>query len=78
MNHYQLIARSNKFLYLDIKGKLLKWGNLSDKQIEVAMSKLGKLGTQTSDTPKKSFVDLVKEIQNEFIKILRNKVENNV
>jgi hypothetical protein len=62
----------------DIKGKLLKWGNLSDKQIEVAMSKLGKLGTQTSDTPKKSFVDLVKEIQNEFIKILRNKVENNV
>jgi hypothetical protein len=23
MNHYQLIARSNKFLYLDIKGKLL-------------------------------------------------------
>jgi hypothetical protein len=62
----------------DSKGKLLKWGNLSDKQIEVAMSKLGKLGTQTSDTPKKSFVDLVKEIQNEFIKILRNKVENNV
>jgi hypothetical protein len=62
----------------DIKEKLLKWGNLSDKQIEVAMSKLGKLGTQTSDTPKKSFVDLVKEIQNEFIKILRNKVENNV
>ena len=61
----------------DIKGKLLKWGNLSDKQIEVAMSKLGKLGTQTSDTPKKSFVDLVKEIQNEFIKILRDKVENN-
>ena len=61
----------------DIKGKLLKFGNLSDKQIEVAMSKLGKLGTQTSDTPKKSFVDLVKEIQNEFIKILRDKVENN-
>jgi hypothetical protein len=61
----------------DIKGKLLKWGNLSDKQIEVAMSKLGKLGSQTNDTSKKSFVDLVKEIQSEFIKILRDKVENN-
>jgi len=61
----------------DIKGKLLKFGNLSDKQIEVAMNKLDRIGTKTSDTPKKSFVDLVKEIQNEFVKILRNKVENN-
>lgn len=60
----------------DIKGKLLKWGNLSDKQINAAMNKLGKLGSQ-SETPKKSFVDLVKEIQNEFVRVLRNKVESN-
>ena len=61
----------------DIKAKLLKWGNLSEKQIEVAMNKLGKIGLETSETQKKSFVDLVKDIQNEFVTILRNKVEDN-
>jgi hypothetical protein len=59
----------------DIKEKLLKWGKLSDKQIEVAMSKIQKTSPDVDQTPKKTYVELVKQIQNKFVEILRRYVE---
>jgi len=59
----------------DIKEKLLKWGKLSDKQIEVAMSKIQKTSPDVNQTPKKTYVELVKQIQNKFVEILRRYVE---
>ena len=59
----------------DIKEKLLKWGKLSDKQIEVAMSKIQKTSPDIDQTPKKTYVELVKQIQNKFVEILRRYVE---
>ena len=59
----------------DIKEKLLKWGKLSDRQIEVAMSKIQKTSPNIDETPKKTYVELVKQIQNKFVEILRRYVE---
>jgi hypothetical protein len=59
----------------DIKEKLLKWGKLSDRQIEVAMSKIQKTSPDVDQTPKKTYVDLVKQIQNKFVEILRRYTE---
>jgi len=59
----------------DIKEKLLKWGKLSDRQIEVAMSKIQKTSSDIDETPKKTYVELVKQIQNKFVEILRRYVE---
>jgi hypothetical protein len=61
----------------DIKDKLLKWGRLSDKQIEVAMSKIQKTNPEESEAPKKRYVDLVKEIQSKFVEILKKYVDQN-
>ena len=61
----------------DIKDKLLKWGRLSDKQIEVAMSKIQKTNPEGSEAPKKRYVDLVKEIQSKFVEILKKYVDQN-
>ena len=66
----------NKFLN-DIKEKLLKYGRLSDRQIEVALNQLekekGNLDIEESNT--KSYVDLVKEIQSYFVELLKDKIE---
>lgn len=59
----------------DIKEKLLKWGNLSDKQIQAAMGKIQKTNQEVEERPNKTFVDLVKEVQNKFVEILRRYVE---
>lgn len=59
----------------DIKEKLLKWGKLSDRQIEVAMSKIQKTSPNIDETPKKTYVELVKQIQKKFVEILRRYVE---
>jgi hypothetical protein len=61
----------------DIKDKLLKWGRLSDKQIEVAMSKIQKSNPEGTQTSSKSYVDLVKKIQNKFVEILKKYVDQN-
>jgi hypothetical protein len=61
----------------DIKDKLLKWGRLSDKQIEVAMSKIQKSQPEGESKPSRSYVDLVKEIQKQFVDILKNYVDTN-
>jgi len=59
----------------DIKEKLLKWGRLSDKQIEVAMSKIQKTNPEGTEETKKGFVDLVKRVQSKFVEVLRRYVE---
>lgn len=61
----------------DIKDKLLKWGRLSDKQIDVAMSKIQKTNPEGGETPKKSYVELVKQIQSKFVEILKKYVDQN-
>ena len=59
----------------DIKDKLLKWGRLSDKQIEVAMSKLNKtksIDSSETESTKKGYVDLTKRIQSKFVEKLKS------
>ena len=62
----------------DIKSKLLRFGTLSDKQKEAAFRQIAKEGLPTtyesSETPEKSYVDLVKEIQNLFTNVLQQKI----
>jgi hypothetical protein len=71
----------NSFLN-DIKSKLLTYGRLSDKQIEIAMNQIKKEGgsspsTETVDSQSnKTFVDVVKQIQQEFVNILNNKIKS--
>jgi hypothetical protein len=63
----------------DIKSKLLQYGRLSEKQVEMAMNQIKKEGldvTVDSKSSNKTFVDLVKQIQQEFVKILNNKIKN--
>ena len=66
----------------DIQGKLLQYGKLSDKQIEVATKQIEKeQGPITPTTPiedgkKRTSTDLVKEIQNEFVNVLKQKVRD--
>jgi hypothetical protein len=66
----------NKFVN-DIKGKLLRFGSLSPKQIEVALSQINKEtgGVEPTEKPRKTFVDLIKEIQEEFVRILKEKIQ---
>ncbi len=68
---------NNSFLK-DIKTKLLKYGNLSPKQIEFANKQiekeLGPIETRT-ETSKRTFKEVVKDIQQEFVKILKQKVQ---
>lgn len=59
----------------DIKEKLLKWGKLSDKQIEVAISKIQKLSPGSIEPSNKTYVDLLKQIQNKFVEVLKKYVE---
>jgi len=62
----------------DIKAKLLRFGSLSEKQAAAAMNQIKKEGlpTEVEQTQSsKSYVDLVKEIQNEFVQILRGYTE---
>jgi len=62
----------------DIKSKLLRFGTLSDKQKEMAIKQIEKEGLSTtfeSDEKKdKTYVDLVKEIQNLFVDVLQEKI----
>lgn len=65
----------NRFLN-DIREKLLKYGRLSDRQIEVALNQIEKeKGVEETQTKDKSYVDLLKEIQNYFVQLLREKVD---
>jgi hypothetical protein len=62
----------------DIKGKLLRFGSISDKQKDAALRQINKEGSWSTgevERPKKTFVDLVKEIQTEFVSILKNKIK---
>jgi len=66
----------------DIKNKLKKFGSLTDKQVDAALKQIEK-ETGIDQTPKKEkdvvnrkYTDLVKDIQNEFVKILNNKINN--
>lgn len=67
----------NRFIN-DIKSKLLKYGRLSDKQIKVALSQIEKEKIIDSESPKRRYVDLVKEIQQEFVNILNDKIKSQV
>jgi hypothetical protein len=62
----------------DIKSKLKRFGNLSPKQIEAANRQIEKeMGGSipTEETKKKTFVDLIKQIQQEFVRVLKDKVK---
>jgi hypothetical protein len=62
----------------DIKGKLLRFGSISDKQKDAALRQINKEGSWSTgevERPKKTFVDLVKQIQTEFVAILKNKIK---
>jgi hypothetical protein len=67
---------NNKFVK-DLQGKLIKYGRLSDKQIEVATKQIEKETgpiTPVEQVKDRSFVDLVKDIQGEFVNVLKDKV----
>jgi hypothetical protein len=69
---------SNSFVN-DIKNKLKKFGSLSDKQRDIALQQIEKEGGWKQgevQKPTKTFVDLVKQIQNEFDSILKEKIKN--
>ncbi len=68
---------SNSFVN-DIKSKLKRFGNLSPKQIEAANRQIEKeMGGNmpAEETKKKTFVDLIKQIQQEFVRVLKEKVK---
>jgi len=62
----------------DIKSKLLRFGSLSDKQKEAAFRQIAKEGLPTTyegnEKTEKTYVDLVKEIQNLFVDVLQEKI----
>jgi hypothetical protein len=65
----------------DIKAKLLRFKNLSEKQVDAAMKQINKeLGSSTDETseskPNKTYVELTKEIQKEFVRVLKDKIQN--
>ena len=63
----------------DIKIKLRKFGKLSDRQIDAAMRQIDKEGDTSNielSNPNKSYVDLTKEIQQEFVRVLKDKIQN--
>ena len=60
----------------DIKSKLLKYGNLSPKQIEIATSVINKEGGNTQKEEYSSYVELTKAIQDEFVRVLNGKIES--
>jgi predicted chitinase len=69
---------SNSFVN-DIKGKLKRFGSLSDKQRDIALQQIEKEGSWKQgevETPTKTFIDLVKQIQAEFVKTLKEKIQN--
>lgn len=59
----------------DIKEKLLKWGSLSDRQIEVAMNKIQRTTQEDNENSNNTYVDLVKRIQGKFVETLKKYVE---
>jgi hypothetical protein len=68
---------NNKFVK-ELQGKLIKYGRLSDKQIEVATNQIEKeMGpiTPVEEVKDRRFVDLVADIQKEFVSVLKNKVK---
>jgi hypothetical protein len=66
---------SNTFVK-DIKSKLLKYGNLSPKQIDIATSVINKEGDNTQKEDYSSYVELTKAIQDEFVRVLNGKIES--
>ena len=65
----------------DIKAKLLRFKNLSEKQVDAAMKQINKeLGSSNDETseskPNKTYVELTKEIQKEFVRVLKDKIQN--
>jgi len=62
----------------DIKGKLLRFGSISEKQAAAALNQIKKEGISIEPTEtktNKTYVDLVKQIQSEFVKTLRGYTE---
>jgi hypothetical protein len=64
----------------EIKSKLLKFGKLSDKQIEIATSVINKESKPennklSDDDNITTYVELTKAIQNEFVNVLNDKIE---
>ena len=70
---------NNSFIQ-DIKQKLLRFRKLSEKQIQVALSGMKREGVDIdslmNQKPERSFLDLVKEIQDRFVDILNEKVRS--
>ena len=63
----------------DIQSKLKKYGKLSEKQTEVALSQIEKeMGSvqQTEEPVNRTYVNLVKDIKDEFVRVLKEKVKN--
>lgn len=63
----------------DIQSKLKKYGKLSEKQTEVALSQIEKeMGPvqQTEEPVNRTYVNLVKDIKDEFVRVLKEKVKN--
>jgi hypothetical protein len=63
----------------DIKGKLKKYNFLTDPQINAAIRQIEKEGgiqPKEGETKISSYVDLTKEIQDEFVRVLNNKIQN--
>jgi hypothetical protein len=63
----------------DIQSKLKKYGKLSEKQTEVALSQIEKeMGPiqQTEEPVNRTYVNLVKDIKDEFVRVLKEKVKD--
>jgi len=70
-------AGSNDFVK-DIKSKLLKYGSLSDKQRDAALRQISKengITTTGDEQTDRTYVDLIKDIQQGFITLLQEKID---
>ena len=60
----------------DIKGKILRFRKLSERQIEAAINQIRREGIDIDVVPEKgrTYQDLVKDMKNEFVNILQEKI----
>jgi hypothetical protein len=60
----------------DIKSKLLRFRKLSEKQIEMALNQIRKEGVNKKEEKQRTTNDLVKDIQDEIVRVLNDKIQS--
>ena len=60
----------------DIRSKLLRFRKLSEKQIEMALNQIKKEGGDKKEEKQRTTNDLVKDIQDEIVRVLNDKIQS--